>query len=57
MDKVKIEYDDDIEVPDIYCVELEVDKKLKVINKQKWEKQKKYADKNFKRIQKEIESR
>ena len=57
MKEIKIKYDDDIEVPDINCVELVVDKRLKVINKKKWEKEKKYADKKFKRIKKEIEDR
>ena len=57
MKEIKIEYDDNIDVPDLYCVELVVDKRLKILNKQKWEKEKKYADKKFKRIKKEIESR
>lgn len=57
MEEIKIEYDNDIDVPDLYCVELVVDKRLKILNKQKWEKEKKYADKRFKRIKKEIESR
>lgn len=58
MKKVEVKFDDiDDNIPDIYCVELEVDKKLKVINKRKWEKQKKYAEKKFQKIRKEIEDR
>lgn len=56
-DEIKIEYSDDIDVPDICCAELEVDDKLRVINKRKWERQKKYAEKKFQKIRKEIEDR
>lgn len=38
-------------------VEPEPTRKLKKINKHKWEKQKKYADKSFKRAKKDIEDR
>ena len=58
MDQVKIVYDDDFETPEVRFIEFELaDKKLKKINKRKWEKQKRYEDKNFKRIRKEIEDR
>lgn len=58
MDQVKIVYDDDFETPEVRLIEFELaDKKLKKINKRKWEKQKRYEDKNFKRIRKEIEDR
>lgn len=58
MDQVKIVYDDDFETPEVRFIEFELaDKKLKKINKRKWEKQKRYEDKNFKKIRKEIEDR
>jgi len=58
MDQVKIVYDDDFETPEVRFIEFELaDKKLKKINKRKWEKQKRYEDKSFKRIRKEIEDR
>ena len=58
MDRVKIVYDDDFETPEVRFIEFELaDKKLKKINKRKWEKQKRYEDKSFKRIRKEIEDR
>lgn len=58
-DKIRIEYSNDIDVPELVCVEFEMEpnKKLKKINKKKWQKEKRYTDKNFQRVRKEIENR
>lgn len=57
--KIKIIKDDNFECPEVRFIEFELttDKKLKKINKRKWEKQEKRKDKEFQRIRKEIESR
>lgn len=55
--EVRIIESDDFDSPDIYFIELEIDEKLRVRNKKKWESQKKWAEKNFQKIRKEIENR
>ena len=55
--EVRIIESDDFDSPDIYFIELEVDEKLRVRNKNKWENQKKWAEKNFQKMRKEIENR
>lgn len=51
MDQVKIVYDDDFETPEVRFIEFELaDKKLKKINKRKWEKHMKIkASKEYER--------
>lgn len=57
--EIKIIKDDDFECPKVRFIEFEIgtDKKLKKLNKRKWEKQEKRKDKEFLKIRKEIESR